>query len=339
VATAFDTYGPFNTGSGANATEDQWRAFMRRISVSGVMRNINNEMLVYGDSTGLQVKVKTGDVWIEGHGGTLSAEKTLAIASNSSGQPRLDLVVARAHFVNDVIELDVLTGTAAATPLVPSVTRSSSLWEIPLAVVSIPSGDASIDASQVTDARQWGGPSVPTVTDDYLLYGDKISSHQRINMNGDAPINNGILYFVRIHSLIDQLVSKVRVFPTTAQVAGSASLRIFRGYRQDQLKDFIDPTGLSLTTGVNTVKEGTFTPFTLRAGETVAVVVTASGTTTAPILGCASCTATGGIGNLINPDTAGAMTCGFKTASMPTTLNLLDGSWSKRDRFFWVALL
>lgn len=336
MAVSLDTYGPFDSGAGANAMEAQWRAFMRRTSISGVMRNVANEMQVYGDSSGLQVKVKTGDVWIEGHGGSLTSEKTLPLASNSSGQPRWDLVVARCDFVNNRIELDVLTGTAAVDPLVPSVTRSSSIWEVPLATVLVLSGDTSTDAGDVLDARQWGGPPVATVTDDYLLYGDKLSSAQRIDVDGDAPVENGTLYFVRFHSLADQVVSKIRVFPTRAQVAGTVTLRIFRGYRSDILKDFIDPTGLTYTTPANVVKEGTFTPVTLRAGETVVVAVTASSQTTSLWLGCSASGATGGVGSLLNP--TGVMTCGFKTASMPGQLNLLDGTWSKRDRYFWVGL-
>lgn len=152
MATTLDTYAPYDAGAGADSMEATWRKMMRRVLETGVIAHVTNEFNVFADSTGMQVKVSTGECWIQGQWGESTAQKTLAIASNSSGSTRGDRVILRNDFVNNRIELDVLTGVSA-TP--PAVTQDASKWEISLATVSIPNADASIDAGQVTDDRQW----------------------------------------------------------------------------------------------------------------------------------------------------------------------------------------
>lgn len=157
---AMDTYGPFDSGAGANITEDTWRAIMRTArgyrsaSRSGVIRDIANALEVYDDGSGMQVKVRTGQVWVEGHWGEVTAEKTVPIASNSSGLARKDRIVARVDFLGNSVDVDVLTGTPAASPSAPAVTQDTTKWEISLAIVDVPSGDTSI-SGQTTDARNY----------------------------------------------------------------------------------------------------------------------------------------------------------------------------------------
>lgn len=154
------TYMPFDSGAGANVTESGWRSFMQLMTgrgdmANGVIRSITNTCQVYGDSSGLQVKVKTGQVWIKSHWGEVASELTLPIASNSSGNPRKDLVVARAHFTNNAVQFDVITGTPAGSPTLPTPTQNTTMWEVPLAEVSVANGAATITAANVQDGRRY----------------------------------------------------------------------------------------------------------------------------------------------------------------------------------------
>lgn len=154
------SYMPFDSGSGANVTEAGWRNFMQLMTgrggmANGVIRSITNTCQVYGDSSGMQVKVKTGQVWIKSHWGEVASEITLPIASNSSGNPRKDLVVVRAHFTNNVIQFDVITGTPAGSPVIPSPTQDATMWEVPLAEVSVANGAATITSTNVQDGRRY----------------------------------------------------------------------------------------------------------------------------------------------------------------------------------------
>lgn len=151
MAVTVDQYGPFD---GTPAYEDFWREMMKHAvnnSSSGVIRGFGNDFLVYGDSTGMQVKVDTGEAWLRGHFAKSTSVKTLPIASNATGSTRKDLVVLRADFVNNRVEVDVITGTTTA----PTPTTNSAIWETALGVVSVPNGAVTITAGNVAASRTY----------------------------------------------------------------------------------------------------------------------------------------------------------------------------------------
>src|SRR5262245_4797771 len=101
-----DIYMPFDAGPGSSVTEDGWRSMQRRTGAPGVIRDSLNSMLVYADSTGMQVKVKTGELWAEGHFGSITSEKIVAIATAHATLARIDRIVARLDYVNNQIVVD-----------------------------------------------------------------------------------------------------------------------------------------------------------------------------------------------------------------------------------------
>ena len=159
------TYFPFDAGAGANVTEAQWREMAEFFLRSGVIKGELNGLEAYGDSSGLQVKVRTGKAFIKGHYFKSDAEETLAISSNSSGNPRIDRVVLRADFTANTIDFAVLTGTPAGSPKEPTLTQSSTTWEVSLAKVAVANGAATITAGNVTDERSYArAVDIPTLT-------------------------------------------------------------------------------------------------------------------------------------------------------------------------------
>lgn len=338
MAVTFDSYSPFDSGAGSNVTEDGWRAMMRRTSRSGVIRDIANSMLVYGDSSGMQVKVKTGEVWLEGHWGQIATEKTVAIAAAHATLARLDLIVARVDYVNNLIQVDAVTGTAAATPVAPNLTRNSSIYECALAVVSVPAADTGIDAAQVTDARVWGGPPTGTLADDYDLFGDKVSSLQRAQITAVNAANNGFVYATVFRCLRDCTVTKSRFYLGTAQSGGSVVFKIFAGYHPRALADVTGASTIpiNVTVSPNAIHEDTLTaPVNLLAGQYVGFAHTTTSSTTAPTLGTGSVVISSGI---FNQTGTGINASVFKSGSMPTVLDTLDGTWTLRDRVPWFTL-
>jgi hypothetical protein len=156
VAVSFDEYAPFDAGAGANVTESTWRKMMMHAGKpSGVLRGYGSWLEVFGDSSGMQVKVPTGQVWIEGHWGEVSSQKTLPLTTAHATLARLDRVVARADFVNNRIELDVVAGTPHASPTLPALTQNTSIWEISLAQVAVAAATGTISAGNVTDKRTY----------------------------------------------------------------------------------------------------------------------------------------------------------------------------------------
>lgn len=154
MAVAFDVYAPFDSGAGANVTEDTWRKMMVHAGrANGVLRGIDNALAVTGDSSGMQVKVATGQVWIEGHWGQSTSIKTVPLTAAHATLARKDRIVVRVDFVNNRIELDALTGTPNASPVLPSLTQNTSIYESHLGEVAVAAAASTISAGNVTDNR------------------------------------------------------------------------------------------------------------------------------------------------------------------------------------------
>lgn len=166
---------PFATGAGANVSEDQWRQMARHWLGTGVLRGEEQDLAVYGDSTGMQVKVPAGKAWVQGFyfhddGNPLTV---LPIAAADATNPRIDLIVLRLDFTAESVDYAVLTGTAAASPAAPLPTQTTTRWELPLAQVSVAANATTIAAANVTDRRAFAqvGAYKARASDNLLVNG------------------------------------------------------------------------------------------------------------------------------------------------------------------------
>ena len=132
-------------------------AFLRKVFAAyfsdGVFYNPTNALQVVA-GTGMQVLVNPGICHIQGAMGIEPNLRTLSLTAAGS-QPRIDTVVARLDLSQAVrsIELYVKTGTPAARPSAPSLTRDSTIWELGLANVSVGANVGTISQSNITDTR------------------------------------------------------------------------------------------------------------------------------------------------------------------------------------------
>lgn len=303
---AMDTFGPFDSGAGANITENTWRRFMRRMrgdlvsGRSGVIRDVGNACQVYDDNTGLQVKVRTGEVWIEGHWGEISAEKTVSIATADPTFARKDRIVAAADFVNNSVDVYAVTGTASGSPTAPAVTQDATKWEISLAIIDVPALDTSI-SSQTTDARHYLDlPHVAKVT------------------NADVVVNNSTTT-----TDVTQLtfpVSATRVYAVEGLFVYTASTAA------DAKIVLTGPSGASLRlSGARLVST--------TAGVSGDLEGTANAISTAFVMGGAGTGNTIGvpvIGRVSTSDAGGNLQVGFaQNTAEVSNATLVQGSWLK----------
>ncbi|MDF2645352.1 MAG: hypothetical protein K0Q73_1157 [Paenibacillus sp.] len=103
--------------------------------------------------TGMTVSIAAGSAWINGYRyeNTDALNKTLATANGS--YPRIDRIVIRWSLLDRSIIAAVLTGTAAATPTAPSLTRSTDVYELCIAEILVPQAATSVTAGNITDTR------------------------------------------------------------------------------------------------------------------------------------------------------------------------------------------
>jgi len=204
-------YFPFDSGAGATVTEEQWSKMARYWRNNGVLYDALNKMEVYADSTGMQVKVRTGVAWINGHYFEVDAQETLPIATSHATLPRIDRVVVRLDLTNNAIALAVLTGTPASSPVAPNVTQTSTTWEIGLATINVGAAVSTIAAAAITDERSWATSGEPNFNINVVLG------------NGQEVISTGVKGYLEVP--VDCYLTGWRI---VGDVSGSCVIGIWK---------------------------------------------------------------------------------------------------------------
>jgi hypothetical protein len=97
---------------------------------------------------GRTVQINPGKAWVGGFYYSLTAQQSVTIPNNSTTKPRKDLIVLQADMAKSAVNLAVVTGTAAATPVAPTPRRQAGgLWEMPLYEVDAAANNASVSIS------------------------------------------------------------------------------------------------------------------------------------------------------------------------------------------------
>jgi hypothetical protein len=92
---------------------------------------------------------------MQGHFFQSDAEVILPIANADSTNPRIDRVIVRLDYTSDSIQLAVLQGIPAVSPVAPALTQNSTRWEISLAQVYVGANVTTIAAGNTTDERNF----------------------------------------------------------------------------------------------------------------------------------------------------------------------------------------
>jgi hypothetical protein len=124
------------------------------VHLDGVDGSTLNSLAVTA-TTGLTVSIDTGIAWMQGRWYQNSAALTLTADAADGSYPRYDRIVLRWTTGSPgTINLAILKGTAAASPVLPALTQTSSVWEIPISTLNITAGLATIIAANIIDARR-----------------------------------------------------------------------------------------------------------------------------------------------------------------------------------------
>ena len=127
---------------------------LNSLATTGVLLNDTDAFSVSaGDN--MLVKVHAGSAIINGITCIEDTERTLSLQAADTTYDRIDTVVLRLNTSVDVraIDLYVVKGTAAASPVAPVLTRSGSVYELGLANVYIPANVVTITNERITDTR------------------------------------------------------------------------------------------------------------------------------------------------------------------------------------------
>lgn len=136
-----------------DTNETQFSQWARNIG-EGVKTGALNELEVFADSTGMQVKARSGQALVRGHYYQNTAEVALSLEAADLTNPRIDTVVLELDPSANTIVLKVITGTPAASPSAePVVQTDAGIYQIKLADIAVGTGVTTINAGNVTDNR------------------------------------------------------------------------------------------------------------------------------------------------------------------------------------------
>lgn len=119
---------------------------------NGVFPNPSTNLQVRA-STGMNVIVGAGAGWINGHKMVNTADLTLAIDAADVVLNRIDNVIFFVDLTTRTMGIEVLKGTAASTPVAPTLTRTANRYEMCLAQIAVNKQTAAITATMITDTR------------------------------------------------------------------------------------------------------------------------------------------------------------------------------------------
>lgn len=157
--TADFDYFPFESGDGAFITEPRWKLMFTWMRTVGVLTledplPTDADLFVGPTMPGLSVEVFPGEAFIQGMFWSHTGDPAgLSITGNTSGDPRIDLVVLRTDFVNDIIEYVVIEGDPDPSPVPPDPIQNDTVWDLPLAEVEVADGATEITSMDITDVR------------------------------------------------------------------------------------------------------------------------------------------------------------------------------------------
>lgn len=146
----------------SSVTEDRqysasdWREYFKNFMPNGIIKDVTDELEVEESATPAKsVLVNKGAIVISGATRIVDATETLDIDENTSGNPRIDRIVARLTIANREITLAVLKGTAAGSPVAPTLTQTDAVYEISLAQIALANGYSTIENAVITDERSY----------------------------------------------------------------------------------------------------------------------------------------------------------------------------------------
>lgn len=145
--------GFFNSSDGDriyNATD--FADYFGSLVSSGIFYKVSSNLQV-SPGTGLGISVAAGIAWINGYRYENTDTLNILLTTANGSNPRIDRVVIRLSKVDRNIKLAVVDGTPATTPVPPSLTRTSDIYELCIAEVLIPTAATSIVTSNITDTR------------------------------------------------------------------------------------------------------------------------------------------------------------------------------------------
>jgi hypothetical protein len=244
---------------------DDYSKYFRQFLSDGVYKKdaISN-LGVTASGTNMTVSVGVGTAFVQGYMYENDAALTLTHDAAEATLDRIDRIVLRLDKTaeNRYVRLFVKKGTAASSPVAPSLQQDSFIHEIAIAQVRITAGKSFIEQTQVTDERA------------YVVMLESMYAKKQQEAWINAVLQNGwknTAGFATAQYMKDELgfVHIKGVVDSGTTTAGTVILTLPAGYRPKEKNIFSVPTysGTSDTHGrIDVWSDGTVAIYTGGSG-------------------------------------------------------------------------
>lgn len=127
-------------------------SYLNKIVGNGVFPNPSNQLQVRA-GTGMQVIVKAGEGWINGHKLINTADMQISVDGPDALLNRIDRVIFYADVSTRSMGIMIKKGTNATNPTAPALVRNTTRYEMSLATVRVNKQITGIAQSMITDTR------------------------------------------------------------------------------------------------------------------------------------------------------------------------------------------
>lgn len=215
-----------------DTSETQFSQWARNIG-EGVKTGALNELEVFADSTGMQVKVKSGQALVRGHYYQSTAQETLTVTAADLTNPRIDLVVLELDPSANSIVLKVIAGSPSVTPAPqPLVQTDAGVYQVKLAEVLVDAAATTIAAGKVTDGRTYIETITGTIAGSQItgqitvatIDGDRIINNIDTATIGQSNVTNLVTDLATINSSISNPLASFVTDATTARTLTSSDM-------------------------------------------------------------------------------------------------------------------
>lgn len=128
---------------------EDWARHLKKYFTNGIF---NNELNVVSNND-MTITIKEGDANIEGYRYTNTGDLVKTIDNADGTLNRIDNVVIRLDLTNRLISAQIIKGTFADKPVAPELVRTSTIYDLRIAKISIPAGTTTITQDLITDTR------------------------------------------------------------------------------------------------------------------------------------------------------------------------------------------
>lgn len=125
---------------------------LRKLISNGVFAEPGNNLQVMAGN-GMNIVIKKGEARLDWKWFISDADEILTIAASDVSLNRIDRIVIRLDFAERTINFAIKKGAGATNPTAPDIERTSEVFELGLALISVPKQTTTITQSLITDTR------------------------------------------------------------------------------------------------------------------------------------------------------------------------------------------